>query len=199
MKELLEKLVNNETGVDEVLAAIEADTKDRVPRSRLNDKNDEIKELKEQLSQRDTQLESLKQQVKGEEALTTSIQELQTENARITDEYEAKLKQRDFDFALDGALREAKAKNPKAVKALLDIEAVKLTEDKIDGLEDQLKALKKSDGYLFASDGIRGNTPPVQQGGGKPAITKEQFAQMNIVEKTELFNTDNELYKSLTE
>ena len=53
MKELLTKLVNGESSMEDVLKAIEEETKDRVPRSRLNDKNDEIKELKEQLTSRD--------------------------------------------------------------------------------------------------------------------------------------------------
>jgi hypothetical protein len=58
-----------------------------------------------------------------------------------------------FDHALEGALAEAKAKNPKAVKALLNFENLKLAEDgKIVDLEDQLKAIKTENDYLFESD-----------------------------------------------
>ena len=198
MEELLEKLANGESTVEDVLKAIEEETKDRVPRSRLNDKNDEIKELKEQLTSRDSQLEELKKQVTDNAELTAKIQELQSENEKVVTEYEAKLQQKEFDYALEGALREAKAKNPKAVKALLDIQAVKLADGKFEGLEDQLKALKASDDYLFEADGIKGRTPANPSGGRKSAVTKEQFAEMTYAERAQLYTESPELYKQLT-
>ena len=197
MKELLAKLASGESTVEDVLKVIEEDAKDRVPRSRLNDKNDEIKDLKEQLTSRDSQLEELKKQVTDHEGLTAKIQELQSENERVVTEYEAKLQQKEFDVALDGALRDAKAKNPKAVKALLDIQAVKLADGKVEGLEEQLKALKSSDDYLFEPDGFKGRTPAAPSGGRKSSVTKEQFAEMNYAERTQLFTENPELYKQL--
>ncbi|MGG0666960.1 phage scaffolding protein [Lederbergia citrisecunda] len=197
MKELLEKLANGESSVDDVLKVIEEDAKDRVPRSRLNDKNDEIKELKEQLDARTTQLDELKKQVTDNADLTTKIQELQSENERVVTEYEAKLQQKEFDSALEGALRDVKAKNPKAVKALLDINAVKLADGKFEGLEDQLKALKASDGYLFDTDGIKGRTPLPPSGGKKTPVTKEQFATMSYADRSQLYTENPELYKQL--
>ena len=53
------------------------------------------------------------------------------------------------DFALDRALLDAKAKNPKLAKAALDLEKIKLDGDTVLGLEEQLTALKASDPYLF--------------------------------------------------
>lgn len=64
---------------------------------------------------------------------------------------EAQIQQLKFEHALEGALSGAKAKNPKAVKALLDMEALKFNEDKIIGLEDQLKAIQEENDYLFDS------------------------------------------------
>ncbi|MGA4517211.1 phage scaffolding protein [Solibacillus silvestris] len=198
MKELLEKLVIGESHIEDVLKAIEDDSKDRVPRSRLNDKNDEIKELKEQLTSRDSQLEELKKQVTDNADFTAKIQELQSANEQVVTDYEAKLTQKEFDHALEGALRDAKSKNPKAVKALLDIQAVKLAEGKLEGLEDQLKALRTSDGYLFEADGIKGRTPQLPAGGKKSPVTKEQFIQMSYAERIQLYTESPELYKQLT-
>ncbi|NLY77321.1 MAG: hypothetical protein GX080_04430 [Tissierellia bacterium] len=48
-----------------------------------------------------------------------------------------------FDYALEKALTVAKARNIKAVKALLDLENLKLADDKILGLDEQLKKSKK--------------------------------------------------------
>lgn len=168
-----------------------------IPKSRLDAKIQEVNDLKEQLTDRDTQLEELKKV--DAEGLQVKITELQETNENIKTEYEEKLQQRDYDYALDNALRDAKAKNPVAVKALLKTDTIQLVNGQFVGLEEQLTALKTSDDYLFAKEGLRGNTPPNPDGGGKPAITKEQFAQMSIVEKTELYNTNYELYKTLVE
>ena len=168
-----------------------------VPKTRLDAKIQEVNDLKGQIAGYDTQLEELKKV--DAEGLQTKIAELQQANENIKTEYEQKLQQRDFDYALENALRDAKAKNPVAVKALLKIDAIKLVDNQFVGLEEQLTALKASDDYLFAAEGVKGKTPPGGQDGGKPAVTKEQFDKMSIVEKTALYNTNYELYKSLVE
>lgn len=71
----------------------------------------------------------------------------QAEAARVAEI--AKIK---FDHALDVALTGAKAKNAKAVKALLNMEALKLIEDgSILGLSEQLEKIKSEADYLFDS------------------------------------------------
>ncbi|HOJ01300.1 MAG TPA: phage scaffolding protein [Anaerolineaceae bacterium] len=58
-----------------------------------------------------------------------------------------------FDHALDGALTTAKAKNAKAVKALLKTDDLKLADDgSIVGLNEQLEKIKSENDYLFESD-----------------------------------------------
>ena len=54
-----------------------------------------------------------------------------------------------FDYALKAALTAAKAKNPELVAKSINRDALKLTDAGLVGLEEQLKALKESDGYLF--------------------------------------------------
>ena len=56
-----------------------------------------------------------------------------------------------LDGALEAALAGSRARSTKAVRALLDMERVKRDGDTLIGLEDQLKALKASDPYLFES------------------------------------------------
>src|SRR3989304_3141283 len=57
-----------------------------------------------------------------------------------------------FDYALNEALTGAKAKNAKAVRALLNAENLKMGDDgKIVGLTEQLEAIKKDNDYLFDS------------------------------------------------
>lgn len=72
------------------------------------------------------------------------------------------------DAAVDAAIMQAKGKNAKAIRALLDLDKVTLREDgTLEGLD--LEALKKSDGYLFDTVQTvpRGNG--VQSGDGNPA------------------------------
>lgn len=74
----------------------------------------------------------------------------------IQSDKEASQKQLDalrFDHALDKAMTAAKARNSQAVKALLKQENLKLNDDgSVTGLDEQLKAIQKSDAYLFADD-----------------------------------------------
>ena len=50
--------------------------------------------------------------------------------------------------AVDMAIMQAKGRNPKAIKALLDMDKIKLKDDgTLEGFD--LEGLKKSDGYLF--------------------------------------------------
>lgn len=70
------------------------------------------------------------------------------------------------DHALDAALTAAKVKDPVAVKAHLDMDKVKYTDGKLDGLQDQLDALAKGETTSFLFDGdssvkldLGGSTP----------------------------------------
>ena len=78
------------------------------------------------------------------------IEQLQAENQKAAEEWQAKMTQMQLDFAIERALTTAKAKNVKAVKALLDMDKVKLDGDQLLGIDDQLKDLKQSDPYLSA-------------------------------------------------
>lgn len=55
-----------------------------------------------------------------------------------------------LDNAIETGLTAAGAKNAKAVKALLDVSKLKLGDDgKVSGLDEAIKAIQKSDAYLF--------------------------------------------------
>lgn len=84
--------------------------------------------------------------------------------------------------AIEMALKDAKALNTKAAKALLDIEKIKLTDNGVEGLNDQLEALRKSDAYLFESsapnnnpDGKRATFLGNANGGSTPPDVTQQM------------------------
>lgn len=73
-----------------------------------------------------------------------------------------------FDHALDGALVGAKARNAKAVKALLKMDDLKLSDDgTIIDLDKQLKQVREANDYLFESDVP---TPKIVIGGNSRSI-----------------------------
>lgn len=157
--------------------------------------------LKEQLEERDKQLDNLSKQVKDNEELTAEINRLKEENQKTAQELQSKLEKQAFEFNLEKALTNAKVRNPKAVKALLDTDVIKLDGDKLLGLEEQLKSIKESDPYLFEDD--KQQTPKPQfttgqhQTGG--AIDFESFKKMSYKERLELKRSNPEKYKQLTE
>ena len=110
----------------------------------------QIEDYKQQIEERDTQLEELKKvDAKG---LQEKIDELQQQNETTKTEYEEKLQQQAFEHKLESTLTGSKVKNVKAVKALLDLESIKLDGDKLLGLDDQLTNLKENESYLFEQE-----------------------------------------------
>ena len=156
-------------------------------------------ELETQIKERDTQLADLSKNNKDNESLLNQIKDLQALNKQTTTDYENKINQIQFDYALEGALTNAKSKNNKALKALLNMDSIKYQEGKFEGLQEQIEALQKDASYLFDLDTTPQNTGGLGNfgRGNNPAITKEQFRSMSYMEKMDLYNKDKELFNQL--
>ena len=111
-------------------------------------------DLKSQLDTANTTIEDLKKNNKDNETLQNTIKEHETTIENLKKEAKTK----DFNYALDSALKESKCKNNKALKALLDIDSIKYQDGKLDGLESQLETLKKDAEYLFELENTPSNT-----------------------------------------
>jgi len=121
-----------------------------VEKSKHDEVVEENKTLKTSVSDRDKQLETLKASAGDNEELKKQIETMKQQNAEQEKAHKAELAQLRLDNAIENALTVAGAKNSKAVKALLDVSKVKLGEDgKLSGWDDQIKAIQKSDAYLF--------------------------------------------------
>lgn len=142
-------------GISEELAAkaekaSQEELKGYVEKSKHDEIAEENKTLKTQVTDRDKQLETLKASAGDNEELKKQIEAMKQQNADQEKAHKAELAQIRLDNAIDAALISAGAKNGKAVKALIDVSKVKLGEDgKLTGWDDQLKAVQKSDAYLF--------------------------------------------------
>ncbi|HLR69431.1 MAG TPA: phage scaffolding protein [Virgibacillus sp.] len=126
----------------------------------LSSAQTELESYKTQLSERDSQLEELSAKSQGNEELQSTIDALKEANNQAKSEHQKELELTKLNYELDQALILNKARNPKAVRALLDTETVKFDEEgKLIGLSEQLDSLKESDSYLFAGEESN-PTPP---------------------------------------
>lgn len=155
-------------------------------------------DLDEQIKTANATIEDLKKNNKDNEALQKTIQDHETTIENLKKESA----QKDFNYALDSALKDNKCKNAKALKALLDLDNIKFNEGKLEGLEGQLTALKESDGYLFdtsnpapGNTGGTGNHPRV--GGGTGAVTKADLMKMPYSKRVEFYNNNKEEFNRL--
>lgn len=121
----------------------------------------QIEDLTAQITDRDNQLTDLKSKTTDNDALSKKIEELQTANATAKANYDKIVADMKRDYAVDSSIRDAKAKNVKAVRALLDMSKIKMDGETVLGLKDQIDALAKSDAYLFDATET---TPPAKGG-----------------------------------
>ena len=116
----------------------------------LEARDNEAKALAAQLEEAGQTIESFK--AMDVDAIKAAAEEWKSKAELAQQEAEQKVAAVKFDHALQDALREAKARNPKAVKALLDLEKIKLSDEGgLEGLEEQLTAVKTDNDFLFES------------------------------------------------
>lgn len=147
----------------------------------------EVEGLKTQVGDRDKQLETLKASAGDNADLKKQIEDLQTENATAKATHESELNQLKIDFAVEKALTGAKAKNIKAVKALLELGEAKLDKDgNVKGLDEQIEKLRSGDDtkFLFEAQNFKGFQPGAS-GEQKPGEgEKVDFSKMSYDELT---------------
>lgn len=176
-------------GISEELAAKAEkasleELKGYVEKSKHDEAVEENKTLKAQVTERDKQLETLKASAGDNEELKKQIETMKQQNADQEKAHKAEMAQLKLDNAMEAALTAAGAKNNKTVKALLDLSKVKLGEDgKLAGWDDQIKAIQKSDAYLFnvkQQNHFKGFQPGAS-GDSKPG-TKVDMSKMTYEE-----------------
>ena len=167
---------------------------------RYNKLQEQKKQLEEASKTYQKQLEELTKNNADVEALNKLVEQLQLSNKELEENHSKEMHNLQFNFALEGALTNAKSKNNKALKALLNMDNIKYQEGKLEGLQEQIEALQKDASYLFdlettpQSTGGLGN---FGRGNNNPTITKEQFRNMTYTEKMDLYVKDKELFNQL--
>jgi hypothetical protein len=135
----------------------------------------EVEGLKTQVGDRDKQLETLKASAGDNADLKKQIEDLQTENATAKANHESELNQLKIDFAVEKALTDAKAKNIKAVKALLELNDAKLDKDgNVKGLAEQIEKLTSGDDTKFLFEAQKQTKQQQNFKGFQPGASGEQ-------------------------
>lgn len=161
--EMLKELGLTQEQIDKIMAENGKDI--NAAKGNTESLTTQVTELQNQLNERDNQLKELKKTVKDNEGLSAKIAELEQANTNMAAESKAKLEGIQKTHAIENGVRDAKAKNMKAVMALLDLEKITYTDGTLVGLSEQLEGLKKGEdtGFLFGE-----STPPKPAGAEPP-------------------------------
>lgn len=189
---LLGQFKDGEIDKQKVIDAIDELKSGMVPRSRLNDKNAEIDELKAEITNRDEQIAKLQDSVKDDSELQKELDELKDKNAEWQTKYQ--------ESQLNNAVKLAVAKDANDaddILAFINKDELELQDDgNVKGLDKAIESLKESKPYLFAESKPSGRTPDDGKNvnGG---ITQEEFNNMSVAERTNLFVNDRKTYDTL--
>lgn len=98
------------------------------------------------------------------EKLKTEIAELTKKIEETKNDYEGKIAERDFSDKIEKAIANAKGKNIKAIKALLDIDAIKESKNQDKDIENALKTLAEAEDSKM----LFGEAEPEKKGKADP-------------------------------
>lgn len=182
LRELLKNAGLDETKIDTLVGDVNKELpKHFVPKSQYNDVVEARKKAEKEVTDRDKQLEELKKSSGDADALKQQIQKLQEDNKTASEKYEAEAKALKLSMAVKLALA-GKVHDPDIVTGLLNTDLIQLDDNGNikAGLDDQIKALQTSKGFLFVPEDkgnqfqFRGTHPPegggAGGGGGKSSV-----------------------------
>ena len=146
----------------------------------LDTYKNKVTDLEGQITTKDGEIRTLQDKVGNVEALTNEINQLKTDKTNLTNELNTKVTEIKKAHAIESGVRDAKAKNIKAVVAQLDMGKITFENDELSGLSEQLDALKTNENtsFLFGEVqntppiGTHVNTPPIGGIGGTPPTGK---------------------------
>lgn len=125
---------------------------DWIPKSKYNELSESKKLSDENLKKANATLEELKGKAGLSDEYKAQIDKLKEEAKKAEETHKATVAQMKRDSAIDSALASAKARNSKAVRALLDEGKLVLNDDgTLSGIKEQIEAVKKDNAFLFDS------------------------------------------------
>ena len=171
-------------------------------KSDLTTKETELADTKKLLEDANKEIEGFKELNIEEIQKRADEYKIKFEDAEIKAKEE--LERVKFEHELEGAIRDSKAKNITAVKALLDIENLKGSNNRLEDIKQALEQTKADNDFLFGETTpiVKGKQPN-NTGGAQPPTGKRQeletiindpktsFVQ-RVAAKNQLFNLNEE-------
>lgn len=132
----------------------------------MNENGNDINTEKNNTSQAQGELAAAKKTIKELQDAAKAFDganagDLKKQLSDLQTKYDADMAAMRRDNAIELALAGCRAKNSKAARALLDLDAIKLDGDKLLGMDEQLESLRKENPWLFDEDkssGMQVNT-----------------------------------------
>lgn len=157
-EETYSKLVDELNGKDVKIADLKSgDYVSKEKFEKVKNQADELKNVNNQFSEQISKFDGV------------DIENLKTQADQIKSDYETKISAMEFNHAFDSALTGAKAKNLRAVKALMETDSIKFEDGKLVGFDEQLEKVKSENDYLFETEqkqkietGMNHDTPVVK-------------------------------------
>lgn len=158
-RKFLEDMGLTKEQIDSIMAENGNDIE--VAKSEVEQVKTELEQTKTQLQEANTTIESFKDydQVKAQ------VEDYKKKYEDSKAEYEGKIADMQFDSTLEAAINAAGGRSAKAVRALLDVDALKSSKDRTTDIKTALEACQKENSYLFGS-GEPINNPVASTGGG---------------------------------
>lgn len=162
-KEELEKLGLTEEQIKNVFVINGKDIEKA--KGELATKKTELETLQGQLITANKEIEGFKNL--DVEGIKKAAEDYKTKFEEAEIEAKEELEKIQFEHELENAIRDSKAKNVKAVKALLDVEDLKDSKNRSDDIKQAIEATKTENDYLF------GGSDPEGTGGSLGAGQKK--------------------------
>lgn len=166
----------------------------------FKDKAEKAESLQEQLDKANKELDNRDKQITDlQKAKDGDNQELKDKLANYEKEnaqYKVDMKELKLNNAVKLAVAK-EANDANDILAFINQDELELQDDgTVKGLDKAVESLKESKPYLFADNTPKGNTP-IDGETMQTGITKEQFDNMSVAERTELFLNDRETHDKL--
>ena len=159
---------------------------------------------KQELKANQEELTALKESAQGNEELSQNLADLQAKFDEAKTNSEKQLAEQQKDFAIKLALKEANALDEDIVLGQLDKDTIKVVDGKLQGFDEQLKALQENKAFLFQEAKDPEPTPPtpaiVTTGNpkGSTDVTYD-LSKMSYQEVAQLKTEQPEVFKQLTQ
>lgn len=150
-------------------------------KAELDTYKNKVTDLENDLKAKNTRIEELEKSTTDVKALQDKVTQLEADKAKLTSDLDTKVTALQKTHAIENGVRDAKARNSKAVIAQLDMEKITFENGVLSGLTEQLESLKTGEdtSFLFGESTPRapaGTHPSNPPSTGNPKANGGSFA-----------------------